>query len=217
MSATGHEGATELAQGEVAAEVAAAQGPTDEVGDPAISGHELAEEALATEEAGEAGEPDGQEVVEAAYPPDFIEPASYVPLRFVDVVMVLPSLNPIVVLEEEAGAHRRLSIPIGQAEGAAIAYAARRITTPKPLTHELVVNMMTEFALVLEVVRITEVNGAAYAAEAVVSGPSGTRVIACRPSDGIALALRYPLFAPLVAHESVLRHAESLGGGGGTT
>ncbi len=51
------------------------------------------------------------------------------------VEMELPSANPEVVLHEAQDPWRELRIPVGLAEGTAIAYAFRGIDTPRPLTH----------------------------------------------------------------------------------
>ncbi len=130
------------------------------------------------------------------------EPAS--PLEFVDVVLALPSSSPVVILREVDWPERELHIPVGMAEGVAIGYAARHIQTPKPLTHALFVDALVAFGLAVEVVRITDVAGRAYFAEVVFSGPGGTRVLACRPSDGICLALRSLLPVPITATARVL-------------
>jgi bifunctional DNase/RNase len=137
----------------------------------------------------------------------FPPPAADRRLLFVDVVLVLPSTNPVVVLQEADPPYRELRIPIGGAEGVAIAYAARQVRTPRPLTHELMARMLESFSLSLDVVRITESSGRTFRAEIVVSGPSGTRSIDCRPSDAVALALRQRLPVPIVAAPDVLDSA----------
>lgn len=125
-------------------------------------------------------------------------------LDFVDVVLELPSTHPVVVLRELSWPFRELQIPVGGPEGVAIAYAAKHIPTPKPLTHQLFMDTLEAFALTVDVVRLTAVRGSSYFAELVVSGPTGARVIPCRPSDAIALALRAALPVPIVAVASVL-------------
>lgn len=137
----------------------------------------------------------------------------FVQVDFVEVRVELPSTNPVVVLEEVDPPKRRLTIPVGQAEGVAIAYAARRIPTPRPLTHELFVSALEAFGLSLEHVRVTEVHKTSFSAELVLSGPWGTRTLACRPSDGIALALRQQLGAPIVVAPEVLDEAGELPSG----
>lgn len=125
-------------------------------------------------------------------------------MLFVDVVLLLPATHPVVVLQEADAPFRELRIPVGGAEGIAIGYAARGVATPRPLTHELFARVLEEFGMTIDVVRITEVRGSAFSAEMVVSGPMGTRVIDCRPSDAIALTLRQRLPAPIVAAPLVL-------------
>jgi hypothetical protein len=125
-----------------------------------------------------------------------------IPLRFVDVVMVLPSTHPVVILEELSEPWRELRIPIGSPEGIAIAYAARKIDTPRPLTHVLFTSALESCGATLEVLRITGVKDNAFEAEIVLSGPTGIRTLACRPSDGIALALRQRLEVPISANSS---------------
>lgn len=128
----------------------------------------------------------------------------YCHAAFVDVVMVLPSTNPQIVLQEADPPYRELRIPIGGAEGVAISYAARRLATPRPLTHELFAQVLESFDLSLAVVRITAVQRNSFSAELVITGPTGSRVLGCRASDGIALTLRQRLPAPIMVASEVL-------------
>jgi uncharacterized protein len=134
-------------------------------------------------------------------------PTPYVPMEYVDVLMALPAANPTLVLREIAGLHRELHIPIALADGVAIAYAAEQIETPRPLTHELITNLLDAFGLTLETVRITQVVGTSFSAELVLTGQSGMRVLECRVSDGVCLALRQRLPVPVTADSLVLFHA----------
>lgn len=135
-------------------------------------------------------------------PPGY--PDAYEQVRFVDVVVALPATNATVLLEEVAPPCRLLRIPIGLQEGAAIAYASQALPTPKPLTHELFVSALEAFGLTVDVLRITSVRQRQFSAELVLSGPRGSRTIACRPSDGIALTLRQRLGAPIMVAPEVL-------------
>ncbi len=170
----------------------------------------LEEEAALATELDAAGELEA-EGFEEAFAEDVEEPdqtpAPYVLMRYVDVLMVLPSQNPVLILEEAALPGRELRIPIGLAEGVAISYAARNLETPKPLTHALMIDLLESFALTIDAVRITEVEGASYRAELVCSGPPGRCTLACRPSDAVALALRQRLVAPILAVPEVLEIA----------
>ncbi len=133
-----------------------------------------------------------------------VTPPEMSQMVFVDVVLLLPATHPVVVLQEADAPFRELRIPVGGAEGIAISYAARGLATPRPLTHELFTRVLEEFGMTLDVVRITEVRGTAFTAEIVISGRLGTRLIDCRPSDAIALALRQRLPVPIMVDPVVL-------------
>ncbi|HEV8065492.1 MAG TPA: bifunctional nuclease family protein [Acidimicrobiales bacterium] len=134
-------------------------------------------------------------------------------MDFVDVVLTLPSTHPVVVLQETELPYRELRIPIGGPEGIAIGYAARKMATPRPLTHELVVQLLEQFNLTLELVKITDVQGSMFTAEITVSGANGSKTLDCRPSDAIALALRHRLRVPILAAPDVLDRAGGAAGG----
>jgi len=142
-----------------------------------------------------------------AEPLGFELPTPMSRMMFVDIVLVLPSTHPVVVLQESDLPYRELRIPIGGPEGIAIGYAARQVATPRPLTHELMTQLLEKFSLTLDVVRITGLTGGMFTAEIVVSGPSGSRTIDCRPSDAVALALRQRLPVPIMADPDVLDRA----------
>lgn len=143
----------------------------------------------------------------------FTMPTPMSQMAFVDVVMVLPSTHPVVVLQEAEFPYRELRIPIGGPEGIAIGYASRQVATPRPLTHELMSKLLESFGLTLEVVRITGFQGGMFTAEISVSGPTGQRVLDCRPSDAIALALRQPIHVPIMADPDVLDRAAGAAAG----
>lgn len=119
------------------------------------------------------------------------------------VQMDLPAAYPEVVLRESVTPYRELRIPVGLAEGTAIAYAWRAIQTPRPLTHELVTEILKRHNVTIEAVRITSRRGQAFEAELETMGPRGRQVVPCRPSDAIALALRQPLPTPMLAAEEI--------------
>jgi bifunctional DNase/RNase len=119
----------------------------------------------------------------------------------------LPSTDAVVTLREVDPPGRLLRIPIGQAEGVAIAYAWRQLPTPRPLTHELFTEALGRFDLRVELVEVTEVSGFAFSAQLRVVGPQRSEVVPCRPSDGIALALRQRPPAPILVDEAVLQAA----------
>lgn len=134
-------------------------------------------------------------------------PQAFSPMEYIGVEVLLPSTNPVLILREEDEPHRELHIPIALADGVSIAFAARRVQTPKPLTHELMSNMLEGYGLTLEQVKIIGVDGSSYSAELVLSGSLGSRVLECRVSDGLCLALRQRLDVPVTAAEEVLFQA----------
>jgi bifunctional DNase/RNase len=110
-------------------------------------------------------------------------------MREVDVIGVrveMPSNQPIVLLREVAG-DRYLPIWIGAVEATAIAFAQQGVVPPRPLTHDLLRDVITGLGSELTEVRITEVRDGVFYAVLVFDG--GAEVSA-RPSDSIALALR---------------------------
>ena len=119
------------------------------------------------------------------------------------VEMELPSANPEVLLHEAQDPWRELRIPVGMAEGTAIAYAFRGIDTPRPLTHELMTELLERHDVSIEAVRVTVRRGQVFFAEIDTMGPRGRRVLPCRPSDAIALALRQKLPTPILVAEWV--------------
>ncbi|MCW2754318.1 MAG: hypothetical protein JWQ32_1729 [Marmoricola sp.] len=110
-------------------------------------------------------------------------------MREVEVVGVrveMPSNQPIVLLREAEG-ERYLPIWIGAVEATAIAFAQQGVVPPRPLTHDLLKNLLDSTGNGLAEVRITEMTDNVFYATLVLD--SGVEISA-RPSDSIALALR---------------------------
>lgn len=110
----------------------------------------------------------------------------------------MPSNNPIVLLRERDGG-RYLPIWVGAVEATAIAYAQQGIVPPRPLTHDLLRDILTALGVTLQEVRITALEDGVF--YAVLAFSNGTEVSA-RPSDAIALALRVD--APIRGADEVL-------------
>ena len=120
------------------------------------------------------------------------------------VHLELPDVHPEVVLEEISPPRRHLRIPVGLAEGTAIAYALRQIPTPRPLTHELLAELLDRNGVDVAALRITGRQGATYVAELDTEGPRGRHTVACRPSDGLALVLRRRMDTPVLVAQDLL-------------
>ncbi|HWB38244.1 MAG TPA: bifunctional nuclease family protein [Rugosimonospora sp.] len=108
-------------------------------------------------------------------------------LSVVGVRVELPSNQPIVLLKE-VGGDRYLPIWIGAVEATAIAYEQQGVKSARPLTHDLMRDILTALRQPLKAVEIMEMKENIYYADLVI-GENGVRVSA-RPSDSIALALR---------------------------
>ena len=110
-------------------------------------------------------------------------------MREVEVVGVrveVPSNQPIVLLREAAG-ERYLPSWIGAVEATAIAYAQQGVVPPRPLTHDLLRDVLVATGHELTEVRITEVRDGTFFAILVLGD---SIEVSARPSDSIALALR---------------------------
>ncbi|BEP15956.1 bifunctional nuclease family protein [Acidothermaceae bacterium B102] len=122
-------------------------------------------------------------------------------LSVVGVRVELPANQPIVLLKEASG-ERYLPIWIGAVEATAIAFAQQGIVPPRPLTHDLMRDVVTALGVELTAVHITELREGVFFAELLFS--NGVRVSA-RPSDAIALAVRTDV--SIFADEAVLDEA----------
>jgi bifunctional DNase/RNase len=102
----------------------------------------------------------------------------------------LPSNTPILLLQETGDANRTLPIYIGTSEAQAIAYALQGVVTPRPMTHDLIKDLLDGLEATVECVVITELRERTFYAE--VRLRSGGRLIpvSARPSDAVALAVR---------------------------
>jgi len=122
-------------------------------------------------------------------------------LDVVGVRVEMPSNQPIVLLKESGG-ERYLPIWIGAPEASAIAYAQQNVVPARPLTHDLIRDLLQAAGQELRQVRITSLRDGVFYAELVFA--SGVEVSA-RPSDAIAIALRTG--TPIFGADEVLDEA----------
>ncbi len=119
----------------------------------------------------------------------------------VGVRVELPTNQPIVLLKEVEG-DRYLPIWIGAVEATAIAFAQQQIVTARPMTHDLLKDLLDALSVSLTAVQITDLQDGVFYATLQLTG--GVEVSA-RPSDAIALAMRTN--TTIYAEESVLAEA----------
>ena len=113
-----------------------------------------------------------------------------IPMEVVGVRVEMPSNQPIVLLKEINGS-RFLPIWVGAVEATAIAFAQQGVEPPRPLTHDLMSNLVELLDATLTAVHLTEIKeGIFYATMLVRDSNEGQLTLSARPSDAIALAIR---------------------------
>lgn len=126
-------------------------------------------------------------------------------MELVGVRVELPTNAPIVLLREKAGERRLLPIFIGAPEATAIAFALEEVETPRPMTHDLMKNLLDDLGVTVEQIVVSELKDATFYAELHLSTSGRTHQVSSRPSDAIALAARTG--SPIFAAEAVLDEA----------
>jgi hypothetical protein len=111
-------------------------------------------------------------------------------LDLVGVRVELPANTPVVLLREATGRRRLLPILIGSPEAQAIHSALEGQRPPRPFTHDLFGNTLTELGITLQRIVITEIREHTYYATLYLASAGGEHAVSARPSDAIALAVR---------------------------
>jgi len=125
-----------------------------------------------------------------------------IPMEVIGVRVEMPSNQPIVLLKEIDGA-RFLPIWVGAVEATSIAFAQQGVEPPRPLTHDLMNNLVDLLDATLTAVHLTEIkDGIFYATMLLRDSKGGQLTISARPSDAIALAVR--------SHSNILATQELL-------
>jgi bifunctional DNase/RNase len=169
--------------------------PTDDTTEPAHDPAEPADDT--TDPADDTTDPADDTAVNGARPK--VAPMGDYRMAVVSSVTVdLPNQHPSVVLRETESPRRQLTFSVGFQDGIALSYALRRIPTPRPLTHELVTDILAGFDVDVVAVRLVGRQGATYFAELDLRGRTERSVPACRPSDALTIALRQPVPVPIL-------------------
>ena len=126
----------------------------------------------------------------------------FIGMEVVGVRVEMPSNQPIVLLKEIDGS-RFLPIWVGASEASAIAFAQQGVEPARPLTHDLMRELLDTLDATVTAVHLTELkDGVFYANLIVRDGGAATKTVSARPSDAIALALR--------THSNILATTELL-------
>ena len=125
-----------------------------------------------------------------------------IPMEVIGVRVEMPSNQPIVLLKEIDGS-RFLPIWVGAVEATAIAFAQQGVQPPRPLTHDLMNNLLDLLDATVTAVHMTEIKDGIFYATMLLRDSSGGQLsISARPSDAIALAVR--------SHSNILATQELL-------
>ena len=128
-----------------------------------------------------------------------------IPVEVVGVRIEMPSNQPIVLLKEISGS-RYLPIWVGTAEATAIAFSQQGLKPQRPLTHDLLVDILNSEKIRLRSVHLTELRDGIFYSDLVLVNENGhEQKVSSRPSDAVALAVRVE--APILATNELFEEA----------
>ena len=128
-----------------------------------------------------------------------------IPVEVVGVRIEMPSNQPIVLLKEISGS-RYLPIWVGTAEATAIAFSQQGLVPQRPLTHDLLINILDAEKIKLRSVHLTELRDGVFYSDLILVDESGAEQrVSSRPSDAVALAVRVE--APILARTELFDQA----------
>ena len=123
-------------------------------------------------------------------------------------LMIDPVTGVPIVILRNADNQRVLPIWVGPVEANAIALQIENVTPPRPMTHDLLKNLLAEFDAHVRRVVITALRGNTFYAYLDIDRQGTRMLVDARPSDALALALRSR--APVFVDDSVLDQASSV-------
>lgn len=118
------------------------------------------------------------------------DPSDVIEMELVGVRVELPTNTPIVLLREVEGDNRVLPIFIGGPEATAIAFALEDVETPRPMTHDLMRDLLADLGATVERIVVTDLREGTFYAEIQLDVGGETHTVSARPSDAVALAVR---------------------------
>ncbi len=121
-------------------------------------------------------------------------------------LMMDPVTNMPIVILKDIGSDTVLPIWVGVYEANAIALEIEKVTTPRPMTHDLLKNVLTGFEATVEKVVVTELKDDTYHAMIWLTRNGNVISIDSRPSDALALALRAD--CPIFVDDTVLKNSK---------
>ena len=126
-------------------------------------------------------------------------------MELLGVQVELPSNSPLLLLREADGLGRVLPVVIDTPEAHAIHRGIEGIRLARPLTHDLIVNLLDALEATVISVQVTELRERTFFAEIELEVAGQKQTISARPSDAIAIAVRTA--TAIYASEEVLAEA----------
>ncbi|HXK59563.1 MAG TPA: bifunctional nuclease family protein [Acidobacteriota bacterium] len=123
-------------------------------------------------------------------------------------LMMDPITNSPIVILQDVEKNTLLPIWVGIFEANAIALQIERIDTPRPMTHDLIKNILIQFDAQVEKIVVTELRDNTFYALIHLRFNNELMMIDSRPSDAIALALRTD--SPIFVTEEVINNSRSI-------
>jgi uncharacterized protein len=139
-------------------------------------------------------------------PPPSAAPAP-VPVHISGIQMVGP--EQVLLLLADDKEEKVVPISVGRDQGIAIYLGKTKTDTPRPMTHDLLANILSVLGAVIEKITVTELKDDVYFAEISLRAAGTVHPIDARPSDAIALAVRTN--APIFAAVSLMKPLDSSG------
>ncbi len=132
-----------------------------------------------------------------------------IPMK-VEGLLFDPRSGMYILLLKEIDGSQTLPIWIGKPEADSIALALGKVATPRPLTHDLMKNILKALGVEISRVVVTDIIDNTYYAILYLSDGDRELAIDSRPSDAVAIALR--VNAPIFVEEDILerRHTDEL-------
>ena len=126
-------------------------------------------------------------------------------MELLGVQLEMPSEAPMMLLREAGGERRVLPVYIDTPEARSIHLGLDKVKVARPLTHDLLKLVLDDLGATVVSVTVTELRERTFYAELVLDVAGERHVISCRPSDGVAIAVRTD--TPIYAAEAVLDEA----------
>ena len=122
-------------------------------------------------------------------------------------VLTDPKTETQIVLLRSEENNEVLPIWVGAVEGSAIKFALEGVHPPRPMTHDLMKNLLDHLRFRVQKVIVTEIKSNTYYAMIYIEANGSTLTIDARPSDAVALAIRS--HAPIYATDEVFKKRRS--------